>query len=71
MSISWREKIYALYKGERFITEGTIQEIHEQTNKSISFLRYMTAPVYEKRCGDSVKRLRLIPLDDEEEDDEE
>ncbi|MFJ8529655.1 hypothetical protein [Bacillus sp. NPDC094106] len=65
MNIPWKERIYALYKGERFITEGTIPEIHKETNKSINFLRYMTFPIYEKRCGDSVKRMRMVPLDDE------
>ncbi|PLT34108.1 hypothetical protein CUU64_07675 [Bacillus sp. V5-8f] len=55
----------SLYKGEQFITEGTIREISRETNKTINFLRYMTYPIYEKRCGDSPKRLRMISLDDE------
>lgn len=65
MGITWRKRVYALYKGETFITEGTIMEISRETNKSISFLKYMTCPVYERRCGDSQKRMRMISLDDE------
>ncbi|HDR3524332.1 TPA: hypothetical protein QCX76_004914 [Bacillus pacificus] len=56
-----------MYKGEQFITEGTIEEISKETNKTINFLKYMTYPIYEKRCGDGRNRLRMIPLDDEEE----
>ncbi|HDR7893328.1 TPA: hypothetical protein QCY29_005849 [Bacillus toyonensis] len=66
MKISWKEKIYALYKGESFIAEGTVSEINQETNKSIDFLRFMTAPAYERRCGDSKRRLRMILLDDED-----
>ncbi len=66
MRISWKEKIYALYKGDAFISEGTIPEINQETNKSIDFLRFMTSPAYERRCGDSTRRLRLILLDDED-----
>jgi hypothetical protein len=66
MKIPWHKRIYALYKGETFITEGTIREISIETNKTIEFLQYMTYPIYEKRCGDSPKRLRMVSLDDEE-----
>ncbi|MDF2792208.1 MAG: hypothetical protein K0S80_5310 [Neobacillus sp.] len=66
MKIPWHKRIYALYKGDTFVTEGTIREISKVTNKSIDFLRYMTFPIYEKRCGNSSKRLRMISLDEEE-----
>lgn len=65
MKIPWNKRIYALYKGEQFVTDGTILEISRETNKSIDFLRYMTYPIYEKRCGDSMKRLRMVPLDED------
>lgn len=47
----WYRRIYALYKGENFICDGTIKEIAEQTGKSEDFLRYMTFPAYERRCA--------------------
>ncbi|WP_453992141.1 hypothetical protein [Bacillus nitroreducens] len=65
MKIPWHKRIYALYQGDQFISEGTIHEISAETGKSVSFLRYMTYPVYDKRCGDSTRRLRMISLDDE------
>jgi hypothetical protein len=66
LKIPWHKRIYALYKGDQFVTDGTIREISIETNKTIEFLQYMTYPVYEKRCGDSAKRLRMVSLDDED-----
>lgn len=66
MVTPWHQRIYALYKGEVFMTEGTIREISRNTGKSVDFLRWMTYPTYAKRCGDSPKRLRLISLGEEE-----
>lgn len=65
MEIPWYRRIYALYKGEKFIAEGTIQEIHKETGKSIASLKYKTYPSYEKRCVNSKNKLRMIPLDDD------
>lgn len=65
VKIPWHKRIYALYKGEQFITEGTIREISKNTGKSINFLKYMTYPIYAKRCGAGPNRLRMIPLDED------
>ncbi|PEC22772.1 hypothetical protein [Bacillus cereus] len=65
--VPWNERIYAMYQGDEFITEGTILEVSVATNKSLDWLRCMLAPSYEKVCGNSTKRLRLIRLDDDEE----
>ncbi|MEK4781090.1 hypothetical protein NST86_33520 [Bacillus sp. FSL L8-0199] len=67
MELKWHERLYALYKGEQFVTEGTLPEISLAAKKSIQWLRYMTYPAYDKRCNDSIKRLRLVLLDDDEE----
>lgn len=64
--IPWNKRIYALYKGENFITEGTIPKISRETNKSISFLKYMTYPIYEKRREKSLNCLRMVLLNDED-----
>lgn len=45
--MSKMNKIYALYKGENLIADGTIQEIHERTGKSVDTLLFMTCPVYK------------------------
>lgn len=62
--LKWQERIYALYKGEQFIAEGTIPEIHKETGKSIHFLRWMNTPAYNKRAAKGKKRLQIIKLDD-------
>jgi hypothetical protein len=65
--LPWRERIYALYSGDDFLAEGTIEEISNQTGKSVSTLRFMTYPVYERRCK-TENRLKMIHLDDEEDE---
>ncbi|CAM4275670.1 hypothetical protein [Bacillus manliponensis] len=65
--IPWDKRVYALYQGDQFITEGTILEVSAVANKSLDWLRCMLAPSYEKVCGNSTRRLRLIRLDDDEE----
>lgn len=64
MKIPWHKRIYALYKGERFIAEGTIREISKATGKTIDHLKYMTYPTYEKRSENGGNRLKMISLDD-------
>ncbi|HDR7784935.1 hypothetical protein ABR776_27210 [Bacillus cereus] len=66
MQIPWNERVYALYKGERFLIDGTILEISKETNKSLDWLRYMLTPSYEKKRENSINCLRLIQLDDED-----
>ncbi|MFS0783576.1 hypothetical protein [Bacillus sp. 1P06AnD] len=65
MSIPWYERIYALYKGEEFITEGNIRQISIETKKTIDFLLYMTYPSYRKRIQNSKNRLNLVLLEDD------
>ncbi|CRK80335.1 hypothetical protein [Neobacillus massiliamazoniensis] len=64
LKIPWHKRVYALYKGDQFISEGTIREISRETNKTVDFLKYMTYPVYQRRCGKGKKRLMMISLDD-------
>ncbi|MCY9549817.1 hypothetical protein [Lysinibacillus xylanilyticus] len=64
MKIPWHKRIYALYKGEQFIAEGTIREISRKTGKTIDFLKYMTRPIYEKRSINGKNQLKMISLDD-------
>ncbi|MGG0258152.1 hypothetical protein ABEY48_08635 [Bacillus mycoides] len=47
MHIPWNKRVYALYQGDQFITEGTILEVSEKANKSLDWLRCMLAPSYE------------------------
>lgn len=61
--MSKKEKIYALYKGENIIADGTIQEIHERTGKKVDTLLFMTCPVYKKRIKNGKNRLTMTELE--------
>lgn len=56
-------KIYALYKGDEYITDGTLEELSQKTGKKEATLKFMTTPSYEGRIGD--KALRLVCLGEE------
>ncbi|AJH16795.1 hypothetical protein ABH946_005215 [Bacillus sp. RC145] len=36
MHIPWDKRVYALYKGDQFLTEGTLLEISKGTNRSLA-----------------------------------
>ena len=44
-----KENIYALYKGDKFITEGTKKEIAEYTGLKVETLSFYSTPAYLKR----------------------
>lgn len=55
-------KEYALYKGEKCIAIGTIQEIAKQTGVKDRTIYFYTMPVYKKRCKNSKKRLEMVRI---------
>lgn len=63
--MKWYNRVYALYKGDDFITTGTIQEISDETGKSVDFLRWMTYPTYKKRSENGKNRLQIVCLDED------
>lgn len=63
------EKLWALYKGEKFITSGTIKEIAEETGKTFDGIMFLTYPAYKNRPDDGNK-LQIYDIDEEEEDDD-
>lgn len=66
MYIPMYKRVYALYKGDQFITEGVLLEISERTNRSLAWLQNMLTPSCEKKRENSINCLRLYLLDDEE-----
>lgn len=56
-------KIYALYKGDEYITDGTLEELARKTGKKEATLKFMTTPSYVSRISD--KALRLVSLGEE------
>lgn len=59
-------KIYALYKGEDLLADGTIREISEKTGKKIKHLRFLSRPAYKKRCKPNGKSMQMVLLEEEE-----
>lgn len=57
-----KAKVYALYKGDENICDGTLQEIAEKTGKKLEYIRWLTYPTYKKRVGKSVKRMELVEI---------
>lgn len=53
-------KIYALYKGDEYVTDGTLDEIAEKTGLKKSSLKWMKAPSGKK------KRSSLVCIGEEE-----
>ena len=65
MKIPWHKRLYALYKGDLFIADGTIEEISDKTGKSTDHLRFMNTPAYAQRSVGSKNKLALVSLDDD------
>lgn len=65
MRIPMYKRVHALYKGDQFITEGTLLEISERTNRSLAWLQHMLTPSYEKKRDNGINYLRLYLMDDE------
>lgn len=65
------DRVYALYKGDKFIADGTPREIARKTGKKFDHLMFMTRPTYAKRALTDKKyktkgRLEMVELEDDE-----
>lgn len=43
------KKIYALYKGDELIADGTMHEIADKTGKTFNSIYFMSSPGYQQR----------------------
>ena len=50
-------EIYAMYKGDDLLVTGTLEEIADHQNMSVSNVRFMTYPSYHKRSSRRNRRL--------------
>lgn len=55
--------IYALYKGEKLIKDGTAQEIADYMGVKVKSIMFYQTPTYLKRTSEECGR-RLVKLDD-------
>lgn len=60
-----KPKIYALYKGDKFIDLGTIKELAERQHVSVSSILYYQTPAYKKREKEYGNRKLLIRIEDD------
>jgi hypothetical protein len=51
-------RIFAVYKGDKYIMDGTLQEIADARGITLSSAKFMTYPSYKKRIA---KRLAKNP----------
>ena len=57
-----KEKIYALYRGEKFIAIGTKKELAELLNVKVETISFYATPAYKKRINEAKSR-RLVLID--------
>lgn len=55
--------IYAVYKGEEFITEGTSDEICKELNIKKNTFYYLRSPHWEKRFKSGKNHRTVIRID--------
>ena len=56
------KKIYALYKGENLLADGTLKEIAEQMGLKEKTLLFYGTPTYQHRAKKVRNRLALVRL---------
>lgn len=57
-----KEKIYALYRGEKFLGVGTKKELAELLNVKVKTVSFYATPSYKKRTNQDKAR-RLVCVD--------
>lgn len=57
-----KEKVYALYRGEKFLGIGTKKELAELLNVKVETISFYGTPAYTKRTN-LEKGRRLVVLD--------
>lgn len=57
-----KEKIYALYRGEKFLAIGTKKELAELLNVKVETVSFYATPSYKKRTNEAKSR-RLVCVD--------
>lgn len=49
-------RIFAVYKGDKYVMDGTLQEIAEARGIALNSARFMTYPAYRKRIEERLKK---------------
>ena len=59
-----KNKIYALYKGEKLLADGTASEIAEKLGITVRSVHYYGMPAYQRKAKHVKNRRVLVCLDD-------
>ena len=59
-----RHKIYALYKGEELLADGTLSEIAKKMGIKANSVLFYRSPTYQQRAKKVRNRRILVCLDD-------
>lgn len=59
----FNNRIYALYRGEEYLTDGTQEELAQYSGVKRKTIQFYTTPSWLKRSSE--KALRVIALDDD------
>lgn len=57
-----RENIFAAYKGEDYITSGTVKEIAEELGIKENTVMFYSSPAHEKRSRNAKKPWKIIKI---------
>jgi hypothetical protein len=61
------EKIFALYKGEKLLADGTLKEIATRMGIKVESVRFYKTPTYQRRVRGENRRT-LVWLGDDDND---
>lgn len=61
-----RKTEYVLYKGDKFVSVGTIKEIAKETGQKESTVKFYASPAYQKRVPGGNGYI-LIKIEEDEE----
>lgn len=71
----YTKQVFALYRGDEYVMDGTINEIAAKRHVKKETLLWMLSPTYQRRLarkrkdGKPRNMIALVMLDDEEEDE--
>ena len=60
-----RKRIYALYKGDKHITDGTKKELAEYLKVKVRTINFYKSPTYQKRGKEYSNRFIVIFIGEE------
>lgn len=61
-------KVYAMYRGDEYICDGTLSELAIKRNVQYSTMKYYLYPAYQKKLAKrkrSKRAIALVEIDDE------